>query len=509
VTSDGEPTPKRRRKRWPYLVGVVAFLIAAGAIVYEPLVRKIVRKRALAAGVDLHCRDIRYRFSAATVGACRATLLGADGIELVLETAVVDLAGMSPTAVHARNAVVTLDATFPTLLSSLNEWRRRYPTLTSLPLDGEIISIVWRRPHPGWNATVSLPRAAMDPELRAGEIDGARVAVTAEGTEPTKQPTLRLDGITGSWRDDRIKLGVGIVDLQLASTDAAKPRRVMLGPIAASWDGERAGIDLGLGGPDAKNPPIRLELERAKRRVVVAVPEQELDWLTSPFGVSIPVRGVRASSRVEIALGEDPWRGEIGGSLSARVAGWLPAHPAEIDGFLRGDGIGVTADAKLAADRQSVQLPRVDVAIGAIALRGRGDVRREGNDTRPIELRGDRRRGGAPAISAGDRGHRRACARREHRRGSRIRRGHRRHHARSGRYSHQAGDRPGLRAQGARTLVAGFGERARQRAAAAAASTAAAASRSETAEVPAALIPPRGARFRDHPMIASASVGWR
>jgi hypothetical protein len=389
VTSDGEPTPKRRRKRWPYLVGVVAFLIAAGAIVYEPLVRKIVRKRALAAGVDLHCRDIRYRFSAATVGACRATLLGADGIELVLETAVVDLAGMSPTAVHARNAVVTLDATFPTLLSSLNEWRRRYPTLTSLPLDGEIISIVWRRPHPGWNATVSLPRAAMDPELRAGEIDGARVAVTAEGTEPTKQPTLRLDGITGSWRDDRIKLGVGIVDLQLASTDAAKPRRVMLGPIAASWDGERAGIDLGLGGPDAKNPPIRLELERAKRRVVVAVPEQELDWLTSPFGVSIPVRGVRASSRVEIALGEDPWRGEIGGSLSARVAGWLPAHPAEIDGFLRGDGIGVTADAKLAADRQSVQLPRVDVAIGAIALRGRGDVRREGNDARlSLSLRG-------------------------------------------------------------------------------------------------------------------------
>ncbi len=321
---------RRRRVRWPfYLLGFFAFVAAAAAIVYDPLLRHVVREQALANGVELRCHDVRYRLGTLSLRACQARLVGVGALELRAASIVVDLDRTEPLAARVQGVDLDLAGPAPALWSSISAWAARYPRVVSVPLEAEDVRLAWHGAADAVDVSAAIDTASLEGALHRARARFGRFAVA--GLE--------------------------------------------LGPLDTGWDGDRANVDLALGSAKL-SPPLRLSLELgAKTRASLAIERIALARLAAPFGVAIPIDALTVAGRASLDFTD--LEGEAAGALEASFDGWLPPHPAEIDPFLAGKPPALATNLLLAADRRSLALRDTTVAIGAITLKGGGNVRRD------------------------------------------------------------------------------------------------------------------------------------
>jgi ADP-dependent NAD(P)H-hydrate dehydratase / NAD(P)H-hydrate epimerase len=110
--------------------------------------------------------------------------------------------------------------------------------------------------------------------------------------------------------------------------------------------------------------------------VTIALTPTELSKLAGPMGIPLPVKGVVASGEARLVFTRGLAQGPVTGQVDARLVGWQPPHPVELDGFLFGNTTTFSSKLTISADRNTVQLSQSRVRASAFDLSGGGRIDR-------------------------------------------------------------------------------------------------------------------------------------
>jgi hypothetical protein len=135
---------------------------------------------------------------------------------------------------------------------------------------------------------------------------------------------------------------------------------------------------MGFGTPDFKSAPISLAVAYAATppTATITLVPTDLARLAGPLGIPLPVSGVTASGRVDLVFRKGLETGPISGRLDARLDGFVPPHPVELDGFLFGNTTTFSTGLEVSADRRFIDLKNSRVRAGAFDLSGSGRIER-------------------------------------------------------------------------------------------------------------------------------------
>jgi hypothetical protein len=153
---------------------------------------------------------------------------------------------------------------------------------------------------------------------------------------------------------------------------------VDVGAVGASWASETAGITMSFGAADPKTAPLGVVLHHAAvpPTATVTLTPTALEKLTGPLGVPLVAPGVVASGTAELTFVSGIEAGPVSGRLDAKLDGWIPPHPVELDGFLFGSSTTFTSNLDVDAARTVVRLTTSRVRAGAFDLTGNGRIDR-------------------------------------------------------------------------------------------------------------------------------------
>ncbi|WP_437805057.1 hypothetical protein [Sorangium sp. So ce1078] len=355
---DGAPRGKRRRRALIaalVVVAVVAAAVAALLVLGPPALRRHIVAEARARGVALDPGAIDVRLGAVRLRGARFSLLGVRGLSGTVARATIALRGLSPTGITADGVELTLvgvDA-----LEGLPAWVAQHgPRASALPLTTGRVRL-GLRDRDGGPEVLALADASL---LRraAGSVQGA-------AAPPPGAPRPEV----GVLKQARVL----VAGKEVARTDIA-------------WSIGAASISLGFGGEDVPSAPLRAELRpRPSPSASIELAPTPLSAVGALLGVDVGASTMVVSGTLELrlaagadrtALSEAPLEGPI----ALTVKGFTLPHPRELDGLLFGDTTTVKADAHLSGDRRRVALSGVEVAAGALKLKGTGTIQRDGAD---------------------------------------------------------------------------------------------------------------------------------
>ncbi len=350
------PSPLRRRRRGLVCFGCFGALLAAGAVIvvigvllsarlWEPYLRRRVHQAALARGfavefVALHPSLTRLELEGVTL-----TLVGVEGITGRFDRIELALVRLEPVAATVHGGRLDLVGSAPALALALAEWTRAHPATYAVPLTADGIGVEWRE------------AAAADPWL------------TLAGGSVVPNP------VGGAFAADRAAIG-----------------GVDVGRVTAGYRSTEAQIELGFGAQPPAEGPVRIVVRHAATPPVATITLRPtpLEQLARPLGVPLPLSGVTASGAAELALPEGLGVGPVTGTLRLALRGYVPPHPAELDGFVFGDTTELVTELAVSADRTQVALNRTRVTAGRFVVKGKGDVTRSAQTARVrLALRGD------------------------------------------------------------------------------------------------------------------------
>jgi len=331
------------------VLGAIVALIAA-----KPLARRLAVERAREHGVELECSDLTLGLGHVTLGGCKFHLVGLPSISGTLAQLEVTLSGLSPAGIRVKDVDVQAVGSAPTLALGVVEWTKRYPHTYRLPAEATGARLLWRQSaaKPAWL------------ELRDGKVQRS-------GTATTFAAEHALVGDCGKTGKER------------PCAD--------LGKVGAAWSADDAVVMLGFGEQDVARSPIRIEVRHALPRPTadITLAPVKLERLADPFGVALPIKGVTASATIRLEMPQGHTAGVVTGTLSARLEGYVPPHPRELDGFVFGNVTTVDSQLRVTEERERLDLTETKVTAGAFKLAGSGHLTREDDHGRiALELRG-------------------------------------------------------------------------------------------------------------------------
>lgn len=343
--------PPPRGRRWLRVVAaIVAVLIGLGvavALLAPGYVRGRVEDEARALGILIVFRDVDVGFTRLDLEGVKLSLVGVPDMEAQAEHIEVDLDDWQPRAVRARGLAISLFGTG--VLDHLSTWRAANPKALAAPLAAEGATVAWHTAR-GADAAVSFGDASVAMDADKGTIASKQTVFLARGA----------GAIDVGWVTDKRGLAVEI-----------RPRTAPLSALK---------IDV-LAAADAsprERPQVKLVLARTP-----------LAPLQAALGIPAGSEGLEAEGEVTMPLPKLDQPEPIEGSVKLSVKGYVPPHPRELDGILFGNTTRVRSDFTIAPDFAGAKLTQVQVEAGALALRGLGDVDRDGFDaTVSLTLKG-------------------------------------------------------------------------------------------------------------------------
>ncbi|HTQ04913.1 MAG TPA: hypothetical protein VMI54_13700 [Polyangiaceae bacterium] len=304
-------------------LGVAAFLALPGFIERE------VESRSREQGLALSYASLDFGWNWAELKQVKATLVGVDGLTLAIDRLDADLDFLKLLRVDLTGVNIDATGSLPALGLALGAWSKRYATAFSLPLFAKSLGAAWR------------PDATQPPWL---ELTEGNVASTPGGSIVTAEHA------------------------KIAGLDA--------GRIGATWIPTATSVALGLGETDLARAPLRVtvDLSAPKPRVGFELAVTPLERLAGPLAVALPVHGVSlgVSAGFEFPAKEASLP-ELG-AVHAELHGFVPPHPAELDGFVFGDVTTVETNLTFAPDGKSVALTGTRLTAGRFVLDGGGSL---------------------------------------------------------------------------------------------------------------------------------------
>jgi hypothetical protein len=333
------PMLAKPQRRGPsrLVIGVTVVSLVLGAVAVAaillvgPLMRGTVIDRARAMGVEMTFDGLHFWWFNASLEGVRFKLVGVPGIDGQARTIDVSLANMEPRAIEATEMHIDVVGSAADLALAVGEWTKNHPGAYKVPVSAHSLDVSWR------------PSAAEKPWLTTAE--GAMTASPTGATFSAKHATV--SGLTVS-------------------------------NVGASWAGEAATISMGFGATDPTTAPIRATVENliTAPLVTVTLAPTELSKLAGPMGIPLPAPGVVASGEAKLVFTRGLAQGPVTGQVDARLVGWVPPHPVELDGFLFGNTTTFGSKIAISADRNTVQLTQSRVRASAFELTGGGRIDR-------------------------------------------------------------------------------------------------------------------------------------
>jgi len=327
--------------------GFVALAGLAGLLLWlalPTLIQAEVKKRARDQGVELTLGTLDFGWEWAELRASKATLVGVSGLELGIDRLNVELDGVKLTRVDFTGLTVEASGSVPALALSLGAWSKRYPTAFALPLSARNVTVRYR-PEPGQAAWL--------------ELAGGTVATTPTGS--------------------------------IVAAEHTKVAGIDVGRVGATWSTTATSVALGLGETDLARAPVRVavDLSAARPRLAFQLVPTSLERLAGPFAVALPVHGVSASATVALEFADKAAAYPEKGASHLELHGWIPPHPAELDGFVFGDTTTVDTTLAFTPDGKTVTLDPIHLTAGRFELSGPGSLVRDAEAaTLTLDLKG-------------------------------------------------------------------------------------------------------------------------
>jgi hypothetical protein len=312
------------------VVGVIA-LVLVGLNMVGPLLERRIVEEARERGVALEVGELDWSIGQIEIKNSRFQLIGVDGIRGEIESAEIGLNGFEPVSIDATGIDVRAVGSAAALVLQLSEWTKNYPQTYDLRVVAKELGVRWT-PTPGGKEWLT--------------VDGGTVVPTQEGGR------------------------IGAESAHVAGID--------LGKIGAAWSKSETVVGLGFGIGNASQAPVRIVVKPklARPTADITLMPVDLNQLAGPLGVALPIDGVTASGVAHLEFPPPGEEGEVTGNFQARLDGYIPPHPAELDGFMFGKTTKFASKLVLSEDRRTVTLTDSKVTAGAFALRGRGTITR-------------------------------------------------------------------------------------------------------------------------------------
>ncbi len=326
---------------------VAALCVGVGIVLWLTLPKWIeaeVHRRAREAGVELTLGTLEFGWEWAELRSCKARLIGVDGLELTLARANAELDGTKLARFDITGLDVEATGSVPALALSLGAWSKRFPVAFALPLTAKAVTV---------RARADKGQA---PWL---ELTGGTIARTGAGT--------------------------------IVAAEHALVAGIDVGRVGATWTTTATSVALGLGETDLSRAPVRvaIDLSQARPRLGFQLVTTPLERLAGPFAVALPVQGVSANATVALEFASQTAALPELGNAQIQLHGWIPPHPAELDGFVFGDTTLIESNLAFAPDGKSVALDPVRLSAGKFVLEGKGSLVREADAASlALDLRG-------------------------------------------------------------------------------------------------------------------------
>jgi hypothetical protein len=310
---------------------VLGATVVAAALLAGPFLRGRITAEARARGVELTFDGLGFWGWAVSLSGVHFQLVGLPGLDGRAGHVDVALGGWDPERVKATEVRVELLGSAADLALALGEWTARHPGAYRLPVSAEGLTLSWRpsATEPAWLT-----------------VDGGGMTTSASGV--------------------------------VFTAGHATASGVEVGSVSASWSAEAAAITMGFGAADPKLAPLQISVRHAATppTATITLAPTDLAKLAGPVGVPLVAPGVVASGRVDLSFTRGLAAGPVTGAVEARLDGWVPPHPVELDGFIFGGATLFTSKLDVNADRSIVQLIQSRVRAGAFDLGGSGRIDR-------------------------------------------------------------------------------------------------------------------------------------
>jgi hypothetical protein len=323
---------------------LLAGTVVAGFFLAGPLMRDRIVEEARKRGVEIAFNDANFWWWYASLDGVRFRLIGVPGIEGTAETIDVSLSNWDPSRIDASDVKVAVVGSMADLAVAIGEWTKNHPRAYDIPISTKNLGVTYR----------------------------------ASAAEP---PWLVIEGgtMTHSSSGESFAANKAIVS------------GIDVGSVGASWTSQAAAINMGFGTPDLKSAPVTMSVAYAATPPVatLTLAPTDLARLAGPLGVPLPVAGVTASGKTDLIFKRGLEAGPISGRLDARLDGFVPPHPVELDGFVFGTTTTFSTGLEVSPDRKIVDLKGSRVRAGAFDLSGNGRIeRREGYAVITMNLTG-------------------------------------------------------------------------------------------------------------------------
>jgi hypothetical protein len=328
----------RARKRLLVALAALVLLLlglcVTGFVAAEPIARSFAQRAARANGVDLEVAHVDFGWGWIRLRDAAFTLREVRGVRGTFDRATVDLAGLSPTRVELQGVSIEMVGSAADFVVDLGGWAKHYGHAIAFPVVAANVGVQWRE------AEGDAPWL---------EVDHALVAPRAGGA--------------------------------FLRADHAEVLGAQVGPVGAVWTTDLTTVTFGFGNEDPSSALVRMEIDQkaspGKAHLVLA--PIKLGDLAKPLGVSLPIRGdVLLEGTADLSLSPRSSNTDIDGELHARLRGYVPPHPVELNGIVFGELTTFDTHVRLASDRKTVHLTDVRVGAGAFKLLGEGTVKRQG-----------------------------------------------------------------------------------------------------------------------------------
>jgi hypothetical protein len=333
-------------KRWLLILGIVLVLALGGAgvallVVLPNWVEAKVLSTAQAEGVTLEPKDIAFGWGWVQLTQAKVTLDRVRSVGIQVGRIDVTLDGMSPTSIELTNVEGQVLGSLTNVGLELSEWTKAHASAYALPLSAKNVHAAF------------VEQAGAPPWL---DVTGGSLTRTATG---------------------------GVF-----AAEHARFLGVDLGKVGAGFAREGSAVALGFGEADLGRAPFRVEVSPTPPTpsAKFSVSPIAADRLAKPLGIALPVQGVVVSSDTTLTF---PANGNVEGSTTVTLKGYVPPHPFELDGFIFGDTTTFSGKFTIPPLRDRITLTDADLKAGTFELRGGGlIVRGSDHSTANLSLKG-------------------------------------------------------------------------------------------------------------------------
>ncbi len=326
----------------------VAVAVIGGLLLYEPIVRYMIVKKAKERGVAVVVGNVDFDWDEAELRNVRFALIGVNGLEGDIGRAKVKLVDFEPVSVDAERVQVRIRASATQLALEFGLWTADHPDAFSIPVNASGIHVDWASAvgGKGW--------------LR---VDDGTISPISDGGVFTSEKTTVA--------------GVGI------------------GRVGAVWTKAgtttSGGVVLGLGQRDLEKAPVRVDVTYGSGdpTAKITLRPTRMSQLALPLGVALPIDDVTVAGKADLSFQGPQGTGKVVGRIDGALLNYVPPHPRELDGIVFGDRTTYQTELEINPERTLVTLKKGVVTAGAFRLAGGGTIaRKEDSSVIDLDFRG-------------------------------------------------------------------------------------------------------------------------